>query len=125
MTSIGDLIAKWTARGAGWRDDGGALVPGEAIARQIVADLQAVDQSYTNEPVTLREAAMFGGYSYAHLQRLVADKVIPDIGRKGSPRIRRADVPIKAGHGLREPAGADQLSARRQIVASVVTKRSA
>lgn len=52
----------------------------------------------SDEALSLEEAADFGGYSYSHLQTLVSDGTIENVGEKGSPRIRRGDVPRKPGH---------------------------
>ncbi len=55
------------------------------------------------EAVSLEEAASLGGYSYSHLQCLVARGEIENLGEKGSPRIRHCDVPVKPGHGKGRP----------------------
>ena len=49
--------------------------------------------------MSLKEASTLGGYSTDSLQRMVAAGRIQNCGRKGRPRIRRADVPAKPGHG--------------------------
>ena len=45
------------------------------------------------EALTLAEAAEESGLSYGHLSRLVNEGAIPNAGQKGSPRIRRRDLP--------------------------------
>src|SRR5689334_12602220 len=70
----------------------------------------------TNDSVTLREAAAIGGYSIDALQRLVAQNRIDNVGRKGKPRIRRADVPTKPGHRGNLPLS----SGRRYVTATAV-----
>lgn len=62
-------------------------------------ELEAATAAARIEAVSLEEAAEAGGYSYSHLQSLVAKGEIDNLGQKGSPRIRRCDVPIKPGHG--------------------------
>jgi hypothetical protein len=52
-----------------------------------------------------RSSFALGGYSYSHLQALVAEDKIPNIGTKGAPRIRRCDVPMKPGRGRRPTRG--------------------
>lgn len=69
------------------------------------------------ETVSLKEAAMLGGYSTDSLQRMVAAGRIQNYGRKGKPRIRRADVPLKPGHTAANLLGE---SGRRHITASAV-----
>ena len=48
--------------------------------------------------VSLREAAAIGGYSVDHLQRLVRNGRLANVGRKGKPRLRRDQVPRRPGH---------------------------
>jgi hypothetical protein len=45
----------------------------------------------------LTEAARESGYSVEYLGRLVRHGMIPNPGKKGSPRIRRCDLPRKPG----------------------------
>ena len=67
--------------------------------------------------VSLKEASTLGGYSTDSLQRMVAAGRIQNFGRKGKPRVRRADVPVKPGHTA---AGLLEESGRRHITASAV-----
>ena len=47
------------------------------------------------ELLTLPQAAALCGYSADHLGSLVRKGKIPNLGCKGSPRIRRSDLPTK------------------------------
>jgi len=47
------------------------------------------------EALSLDQASEESGYSKAHLSRLIATDRLPNAGRKGSPRIRRGDLPRK------------------------------
>ena len=78
------------------------------------------------ETVSLKEAAMLGGYSGDTLQKMVASGRIQNFGRKGKPRIRRAEVPVKPGHAafLQGPDGAEHIDVSA-VVASVTHKRGA
>lgn len=67
----------------------------ESFAEELRDTLTLVE----TDTVTLQEAAALGGYSYSHLQHLVSEGEIENVGEKGAPRIRRADVPVKPGHG--------------------------
>ena len=49
-----------------------------------------------DEELTLAESELASGYSKRRLSELIADGTIPNLGRKGAPRIRRADLPRKA-----------------------------
>jgi hypothetical protein len=112
-----DLRAKWEARRAEHaRFD--SHVSAEKLIGDFLADLSAVVDDGTFEVVSLREASLIGGYSIDRLQHLVASSQIVNVGRKGRPRIRRADVPVKPGY-LRPIESASQFDAHRRIVASV------
>ena len=56
------------------------------------------------ERVTLREAADLSGLSYSTLQTLVAKGKIENVAEKGSPQLRRMDVPWRPyGTGIDTP----------------------
>ena len=123
MATLAELQSRWEAR----RTEHarlGTLVPFAAVCAEVLSDLRELA---VEDTVTLREASLLGGYSVDHLQRLVAQSVITNVGRKGAPRLRRQDVPIKPGRSgtLPTPAASDQLSARRRIVADAQTQRGA
>jgi hypothetical protein len=122
MTLVG-LIARWRGRQDEWSRLG-AAVDGAKVAAEIVADLEALQRAQSSAAVTLREAALIGGYSPDHLQRLVAGGQLENVGRKGRPRIRRDDVPVKPGHNLRGDADPSQFDLRRRIVASVAIRNT-
>lgn len=48
-----------------------------------------------DERLTLAEALLRSGYSQDHLARLVREGRIPNSGRRGSPRIRAGDLPVR------------------------------
>lgn len=48
-----------------------------------------------DEELTLAEASLRSGYSQDHLARLVREGRIPNAGRRGSPRIRAGDLPVR------------------------------
>jgi len=117
------LIDRWRGREEEWSRLGVA-VDGAKVAAEIVGDLQTLRRAHASEAVTLREASLIGGYSLDHLQRLVAGGQVENVGRKGRPRIRRDDVPVKPGQGLRGNDDPSQLDARRRIVASVAIRNT-
>ena len=114
-----------------WRTTADTLerfAPAVAAAfRECASDLEEAAQD-AYDAVTLQEAHLIGGYSVDHLQRLVSQEMLPNSGKKGAPRIPRSAVPIKPGHAsgsLPFPAGSDQVSARRRIVADAQTRKGA
>ena len=124
MMSLHELLAKWQARQEDWHRLG-VQVGGAAVADEILTDLHAMMGASALEPLTLREAAMLSGYTVDHLQRLVAAGQLENIGRKGRPRIRRGDLPVKPGHRLPSDEPDSQFATRRRIVASVATQGKA
>jgi hypothetical protein len=48
------------------------------------------------ELLTLSVAAEYSGYSTSHLRALIADGTLSNVGRKGSPRLLRGELPRKA-----------------------------
>ncbi len=60
-------------------------------------ELEAAFAQWQLETLTLAEANVESGYSYSHLQRLVADGAIENVGEPGSPLLRRGDLPRKPG----------------------------
>lgn len=103
-----------------WRDDAERFreYGADRLARacQKHADeLEAAAGAVRLEALTLEEAAELGGYSYSHLQHLVAEGTIPNVGSEGAPRIRRRDVPRKPGHGVEAES-----ASREELVDDVV-----
>ena len=114
MISI--LVDEWRASADAFREHAQVSV---AIAYERCADrLEELLEDARSTPLTLKEASEFGGYSEDHLGRLVREGAIPNAGRKGAPRISRADVPIKAGSVAPAPSSAEV--DREQIVRSVI-----
>jgi hypothetical protein len=94
---------------ATWRDRAAELDPyappaAEAF-RTAAAELEATLRAAADEELTLAEAAAESGYSAERLRRKVAGGEIPNAGRKGAPRIRRADLPRKATERPDTPKG--------------------
>jgi hypothetical protein len=119
-----DFVDKW-AREARAMQQRGALVQGAGLLDEILRDFEAVMRDCWDEPLNLTEAAAESGYSADYLGRLVKDGSIPNAGRPNAPRIRRANLPRKAG-SLRPPQGSGQLPAASpgQIARAVVTSKA-
>lgn len=67
----------------------------------------------SEEALDLSTAARESGYSADRLRHKVANGEIPNAGRKGSPRIRRGDLPSK---GARTSAGFDATAIARNVL---------
>jgi hypothetical protein len=92
--SIGSAIERWRAREAEWSRLR-VQVDGAALAGEIVTDLERIAESDAADELTLTAASTLSGYSTDHLSRLIRDGSLPNAGRKGAPRIRRADLPMR------------------------------
>jgi hypothetical protein len=109
-----------------WRSRAEQLAPYAPAAAQAFRDaaseLEKVWNDASAEAVSLAEAHRIGGYSVDHLQRLVASGALENVGKKGKPRIRIGDVPVKPGHRLPDTKSRGQLD-RSAVVASVIPRR--
>ena len=84
-----------------WRADAERLVRyaderGAAVVRRLADELDAALSTVADEPLTLAQAAQESGYSRGRLRHMVAAGQVPNLGRKGAPRLRRGDLPHKA-----------------------------
>jgi hypothetical protein len=80
-------------------------------------ELEARQREYQLEALSLCEAEEETGLSYSALQKMVADGRVYNVGEKHQPRVRRGDLPRKAGRLASEPGkGEPDLAA--QILAS-------
>jgi hypothetical protein len=109
-----ELATAWRRKAEELRD---LALESEARAFERCAlDLERALAEYDLEALTLQRAADESGYSYGHLQRLVSDGELENIGTSGSPRVRRGDLPRKSGKLENEqPDLADEVLARRAV----------
>ena len=120
MLNLTSLRVRWEAR----RDDLRRLhaqVDGAVLIDELLGEVSSLCASQSLEPVTLAEASRIGGYSVDHLQRLVRRGTIENMGRKGSPRIRRSDVPVRSGSDLPSGSTASQFGSRRRMALAVLS----
>lgn len=95
MKLLRSLADRWRTEAetlARYGDDRGAIV-----ARLHADQLEEAAAEIAAETLTLSEAAAESGYSERRLRELLTSGEIPQAGRKGAPRIRRGDLPKKAG----------------------------
>jgi hypothetical protein len=117
--TLAELRQQWTHRRDEWRRLG-VTVDGAKLAEEILADLEGLDAS-GDDALSLVDAATECGYSADHLGRLVRSGALPNAGRPNAPRIRRKDLPRKAGAFPNDPDAAIIPTDRRRIAASVLT----
>jgi hypothetical protein len=105
---------------ASWRDKASELrpyAPGPATAFEVCAvELEAALRANESSALTLPEAAAESGYSADRLRHMIGEGKIPNVGRKGAPRIRRADLPIKAGRAKPAVSGFDAGAFARSLL---------
>lgn len=106
MDALLELADRWSVEASLLRGYGAAEAA--AAAELHAAQLREAVSEVGREALSLAEAALGSGYSVEHLRHLVADGTIPNAGRKGSPRIRRSDLPVKPGY---EPAALARVGA--------------
>ena len=82
-----------------WRSRAVQLDPYSSSAaeafRTAAGELDTALREAADAPLTLAEATAESGYSKRRLRELIASGALVNIGRKGAPRIRRADLPRK------------------------------
>jgi len=121
VTGRSDFLKRWEDCAAQLAKYG-AHVDGNLLIREILNDVESVFAAEEGEKLSLEEAANLSGYSRDHIGRLIRSGSLPNAGRHGRPRVRRADLPRKP-KGLPDEAGTDIVfsSSKRQIAQSVVT----
>lgn len=98
---VSALIGSWRADAERLRAYGAEQAA--AACERHAEQLEAALADKELEALSLAEAAEESGYSYSRIQELVADGGLENIGRRGSPLVRRGDLPRKPG--LQTPSG--------------------
>ncbi len=92
------LAEQWEKEAKAYERDG---QPGAAILRRVAEQVVKKAQEWlTKEPLTLREASIESGFTETHLQRLIHDGKLENVGEPRSPRVLRQDLPRKPGYRL-------------------------
>ncbi len=100
-SSLASLLSQWRDEAATLRRRG---APQQAEALDSCAEeLEAALREHSLQALTLNEASQESGYSYSTLQKKVASGELPNVGSKNCPRVRRGDLPRKAGRLPRGP----------------------
>ena len=107
---------------ARWRQDAEILrrhgaTPHAGVLEGCAKELEARQREYQLEALSLRQAAEETGLSYSALQKMVADGRVHNVGEKHRPRVRRGDLPRKAGR-LASGRGDSEPDLAAQILAS-------
>jgi hypothetical protein len=110
MTAI-DLVARWRKHADLFEHYGDAQQA--RVCRCHADELDAALRDMQDEALGLVEAARESGYSAERLRHMVAEGTIPNAGRRGSPRIRRSDLPRKPSRRVAGPGFDATASASR------------
>ena len=106
------LANAWRAKAHDLRDM--ALESEARVFERCAYDLERSLAEYDLEALTLQQSADESGFSYGHIQRLVAEGAVENVGAPGSPRVRRGDLPRKPGRPENGSVDlADEILARR------------
>jgi hypothetical protein len=73
----------------------GALVNGEAVAREVLGDLEQL-QDHSAEVLSPTEAGARSGYHPESICRLIRNGKLTNYGTKHRPRVKLSDIPRKA-----------------------------
>ncbi len=115
-----DLLRLWNERADFLQEYGDAN--GARLWRLAAVELERALEAFGAEALTLAEAEQVSGYSARYIGKLIAAGEIPNAGRKNAPRVRRADLRVKALTGPgRPPRRPDELQQNGDdIVAAIV-----
>ncbi len=86
--------SKWETLRDEWSRRGFSAPVGP-ILDELLADFQSVARDEGTELLNLTQAALRCGFSPDSLGRMLRDGRLTNWGRKGSPRVRAADLPRK------------------------------
>ena len=90
-----ELRARWSQRLDEWRRLG-ASVNGEAVAREVLADLDALQSTADEQLYTPTQAAARTGFHPESIARMIRRGRVPNHGTKHRPRVRLSELPSKA-----------------------------
>ena len=95
------LTAQWHDKADTLRECGAEALA--VLLELCVDELEADRREQALQALTLSQASQESGYSYSALQKKVASGELPNMGTKNCPRVRRGDLPRKAGRLPRRP----------------------
>lgn len=90
------LIERWKAEAARLRELGQEGLA--TFEERLVLDLEEWLADHAFEALTVAEAAAESGYSESAIYTMISEGRLRNVHSKGSPRVRRRDLPRKPGH---------------------------
>ena len=94
VVTLADLAKRWRTEAELLEVHGADQAA--ATARLHAAQLEVALRDQDDQELTLAEAVQESGCSGRRLRELISEGRVPNAGRTGAPRIRRADLPRKA-----------------------------
>ena len=105
-----DLAGRWRTLAEDFRRYGQESAA--AMAEAFAGELEEWWREWWLEQLTLEEAADEAGVSYSAMQKRLAEGRVTNVGRRGSPLVRRADLfPGLSGPRLTAEDGGPDLAA--------------
>ena len=89
------LVPAWRERAEVFRRHGATELCQTVIV--LADELESALQAEAEHVLTIAEAAKESGLSPDHIGRLIREQKLPNFGRRGAPRVRRGDLPRRAG----------------------------
>jgi hypothetical protein len=100
-SDVQHLLSTWRERAA-FIEAYGDLTSAR-LWKLAASELERALTSVAEETLSLSDAAKISGYSINHLGDLIRQGKLPNAGRSGAPRLRRADLPAKNPKGRGRP----------------------
>ena len=95
LRPLEDLASEWRSEAVLFKRRG---MEGSARqAESYAAELEGRLREWAGEMLTLAEAVEESGFSRSTLERRIDSGELPNVGEVGAPRVRRIDLPRKAG----------------------------
>lgn len=111
-----------------WKEEARVLcrrgdVRGGQLLTDVARELAEAIRTDQEQPLTLKEAADFSGYSADHLGRLIREGKLTNVGREGAPRVRRHEVPRKQRLAARTASSATQSDHLHTLVRDIANSK--
>jgi hypothetical protein len=120
---LAPLVRSWREFALELRDRA-ADARGAAIYETVALELEQFLKTADGEVLTPTEAEAWSGYSTDHLRRLAECGDLTNHGKKGAPRYRRSELPVKPASRkthLRDHTEPGNVRTREQIARAAIT----
>ncbi len=112
------FIASLGRRAADMELTGGSAVG--AATRVLINEVERFLAQQGQELLTLQQAEADSGYSYDHLRKMITSGLLPNMGRRGKPLVKRGDLPRKP-----EPSASLSYDPAEEVAIYRASKRKA